>query len=315
MLRRHAYIAGSLLLSFSLTACGGSGAAVPSQPSTVSQIPASAYLSPSSSPSVVNSPEPSIAVASQVSTDAIVSQQPIHIAAGPTSVSGWLSVPTQFSSGYTVVTKDNVNLSKVYQAAPLGVYQSNRVGMTSFVQAGLKANASYEVRFHYAETYFTAVGKRVFSNAINGVAAEANYDIFRTAGGKDIAVADYFNRTADVSGKITVTWHASVNNAMVSGIEIVPLTTVATPTPVPTASTTTYSAAFVWCASAISEDGHKLVGAGSERELQPAELRHEIADLDSKPRHRICVSLHGLRFLWGEWQDRLLSKWDIRTMH
>ena len=42
--------------------------------------------------------------------------------------------------------------------APQAVYQSNRFGTFSYTDPGLTANASYTVRLHFAETYWTAAG-------------------------------------------------------------------------------------------------------------------------------------------------------------
>ena len=56
---------------------------------------------------------------------------------------------------------------------------------------------SYTVRLDFAEIYWTAAGQRLFNVSINGQQVLTNFDIFATAGGKDIAIAETFTATAN----------------------------------------------------------------------------------------------------------------------
>ena len=47
--------------------------------------------------------------------------------------------------------------------APQAVYQSNRYGNFTYTIPGLTAGGSYTVRLHFAESYWTAAGKRTFN--------------------------------------------------------------------------------------------------------------------------------------------------------
>jgi hypothetical protein len=60
----------------------------------------------------------------------------------------------------------------------------------------------------------------VFNVGINGTQVLTNFDIFATAGGKNIAIVEQFTTTADSSGTITIQFTSVVNNAKVDGFEI-----------------------------------------------------------------------------------------------
>jgi predicted DNA-binding WGR domain protein len=132
------------------------------------------------------------------------------------------------------VTSNNaINTSSVSNPAPQAVYQSNRYGTFSYAVSGLTVNASYTVRLHFAETYWTAAGQRVFNVSINGQQVLTNFDIVGTAGAVNKAVVEQFTATADSTGKITLQFTTVKDNAQVNGIEILS-STASTPTPTPT---------------------------------------------------------------------------------
>jgi|GEM_PF-948283 len=137
--------------------------------------------------------------------------------AGYTDTAGnaW-AADTGFSGGATVdrgaIAIANTNDDKIYQ--------TERYGMTGY--AFTVDNGSYTVRLHFAETYtgITGAGQRVFSVNVEGVALN-NIDIYAETGGRNIALI----RTANVSvvdGQLNLTFTASVNNALINGIEIIP---------------------------------------------------------------------------------------------
>src|SRR4051794_40317063 len=65
----------------------------------------------------------------------------------------------QFASGGSTWTANvTVSTSGVANAAPAGVYQSERYGNHSYTFASLTPGASYTARLHFAETKFTAAG-------------------------------------------------------------------------------------------------------------------------------------------------------------
>jgi Malectin domain/Fibronectin type III domain len=105
-------------------------------------------------------------------------------------------------------------------AAPMGVYQHGRAGISTYTIPGLAAGSTYTVLLHFAETYFTAAGDREFNVAINGTTVLTNLDIYGTAG-KDAALLETFNTTANSSGQIVIAFTTgAANQPVVMGIEV-----------------------------------------------------------------------------------------------
>jgi hypothetical protein len=105
-------------------------------------------------------------------------------------------------------------------AAPMGVYQHGRAGVVTYTIPGLTAGSTYTVLLHFAETYFSAAGNREFNVAINGTTVLTNLDIYGTVG-KDAALLETFNTTANSSGQIVITFTlGAANQPVVMGIEI-----------------------------------------------------------------------------------------------
>jgi fibronectin type 3 domain-containing protein len=123
---------------------------------------------------------------------------------------------------------DTIDLSHAQNAAPMAVYQTNRYGNFTYTIPNLTSGASYVLRLHFAETYWTSAGSRVFNVLVNGTAVQSNLDIFAAAGGKDVAISIDYLVTA-VNGQIGITFQTVKDNALVSGIEV--LQPVASPPP------------------------------------------------------------------------------------
>jgi PKD repeat protein len=134
------------------------------------------------------------------------------------------------------------------------IYQTERWGVSSYAIA--VANGTYTVRLHFAETYsgITAAGQRVFSVTAEGATPSgwANIDVFAQAGGRNIALI----KTATVSvtdGVLNLGFAASVNNTMISGIEVLPMvddiTTITGATTVTAGTAYTVSVGYVAAAS------------------------------------------------------------------
>jgi hypothetical protein len=106
-------------------------------------------------------------------------------------------------------------------AAPMAVYQSQRDGVFTYTIPNLTAGATYTVLLHCAEIYFSAAGSREYNVAINGTPVLTNFDQFAAAGGKNIAVVESFNTTANSSGQIVVSFtYGAVNQPSVAGLEV-----------------------------------------------------------------------------------------------
>jgi hypothetical protein len=146
----------------------------------------------------------------------------LGIDAGGGASGNW-SADRDFSGGNSRVTISAINVSKIADPAPQAVYQTYRWSPTlTYTIPNLTPNGSQTVRLHFAETYFAAAGKRVFNIAINGSRVLSNFDIFRAAGGKNIAIVQQFTAPADASGRLTITLSATINDALINGIEITP---------------------------------------------------------------------------------------------
>lgn len=86
----------------------------------------------------------------------------------------------------------------------------------------------YLIRLMFVESYFgtsaapanTGIGSRIINAAINGKAALTGFDIFKEAGGPNIAVDKNFILHIDKPEPIIVKLDSSVNSACIAGIEV-----------------------------------------------------------------------------------------------
>lgn len=125
-----------------------------------------------------------------------------------------------FNGGDVATSTDTITLGP--NSAPQAVYQSERYVPFTYVLTGLVADAPYTVNLHFAETYWTAVGQRIFNVVINGKPVLTNLDVFKTAGGKDIAYDPYFTASADKYGQIIVQFiYGGADQPFINGIEAV----------------------------------------------------------------------------------------------
>jgi len=142
-----------------------------------------------------------------------------------------------YGGGSTYSTTAAIDTSAVSNPAPQVVYQTERYNNFSYAFPKLVAGAQYTVRLHFAESYWTSSGQRLFNVAINGQQVLTSFDIYATAGAANKAVVEQFPATADASGQITIQFANVKDNAKVSGIEILASSS-ATPTPTPTSTST-----------------------------------------------------------------------------
>jgi hypothetical protein len=153
---------------------------------------------------------------------------PVQINAGGPAVSPFVA-DTDFSGGSTIDHANTINTSNVTNPAPAAVYQSARVGATqasgvgapfTYTIPGFTPGTTYTVRLHFAETFFTTAGSRVFDVSINGTQVLTNFDIVAASGGENIANIQQFMEPANASGQFVITFTSVTNNALISGIEI-----------------------------------------------------------------------------------------------
>jgi O-glycosyl hydrolase len=161
------------------------------------------------------SPKSSEASATPQATGSLV----LAIDAGG-AANGSFVADTDFVGGNSYTTSNPINTSNVVNPAPQAVYRSVRYGNFTYTIPNLAAGAAYTVRLHFAEVAFFSAGARKFNVTINGTQVLSNFDIFAAAGGPLIAIVEQFNATANASGQLVIQFVSVVENADVSGIEI-----------------------------------------------------------------------------------------------
>jgi hypothetical protein len=128
----------------------------------------------------------------------------------------------QYYSGGTARTVTNtITTTGVTNPAPQAVYKAERYGTTTYTLPSLTSGASYTVRLHFAELYWTATGKRTFNVVINGTTVLSNFDIYAATGARYKAVVREFTATANSSGQIVVKFNTVIDNATIEGIQII----------------------------------------------------------------------------------------------
>jgi hypothetical protein len=157
------------------------------------------------------------------------SSMSLCIDSGSTTAVSPFVADEDFSGGTTIDHANTINISKVTNPAPAAVYQSARTGAAtasgvgatfSYTIPGMTAGSSHTVRLHFAETFFTTKGSRVFNVSINGTQVLMKFDIVAASGGENIANIQQFTVPANTSGQYVITFTSVTNNALISGIEI-----------------------------------------------------------------------------------------------
>ncbi|MFJ8019351.1 malectin domain-containing carbohydrate-binding protein [Streptomyces sp. NPDC096311] len=117
-------------------------------------------------------------------------------------------------------TTDTIDTSAVTDPAPQAVYQTERYGNFSYIAQGLSAGDTYTVRLHFAEIFWWGAGLRTFDVYVNGEKKLDAFDVFAAAGGKNKAVVKELDVTPGDSGSIVIQFSTLVDNAKVSGVEL-----------------------------------------------------------------------------------------------
>lgn len=119
-------------------------------------------------------------------------------------------------------TTKTINLTQPgVNAAPMGVYQYGRAGVTTYTIPKLVAGSQHTVLLHFSENYFSAKGKRVFNVAINGTTVLSDFDIYGTAGAQYTALEEAFTTAANSAGDIVIAFtDGTANQPLIMGIEI-----------------------------------------------------------------------------------------------
>ena len=136
------------------------------------------------------------------------------------SAAGWFGADAYVSGGSTSSTTSTIDMSGVTNPAPQAVYQDNRYGTCTYTITNLTPNATYWVRLHFAESYWTAAGQRLFNVSINGASALSSFDIFAAAGAQNKAVIREAYGSATSTGQMVIQFTTVKDNAQINGIEV-----------------------------------------------------------------------------------------------
>ncbi|MEO8662170.1 MAG: malectin domain-containing carbohydrate-binding protein [Bryobacteraceae bacterium] len=120
-----------------------------------------------------------------------------------------------------------VDLSGVGNAAPEEVYMTKRTsddaaGFT-YTFPNLVPVVKYTLRLHFADDQSWKTGMRQFNVSANNIRLLTNFDIFASARVLARAVVKNFTVTANATGAVKVKITPVVGNALLNGIEIVPI--------------------------------------------------------------------------------------------
>ena len=162
-------------------------------------------------------------VAGVAAPEALAAAPGVDISAGGPAAAPFVA-DEDFTGGTKAATTHAITTTGLTNPAPQSVYQHNRYGNFTYTIPGLTAGASYTVRLHFAEEYWTKAGSRIFNVLINGTQVLTNFDIFATAGGEYIGVIEPFTATASSTGTVTIKFVTVKDNAQVNGIEVYPST-------------------------------------------------------------------------------------------
>ncbi|WP_218566277.1 malectin domain-containing carbohydrate-binding protein [Vallicoccus soli] len=177
------------------------------------------------------SPRPAAVSATRPGT---TTQQPVRINAGGGAVTtggvSWLA-DQWFTGGKSY---SNAQVSAIAGTTDDVLYRTERSATGNLVpfSYGIPvANGTYTVRLHFAEIYFGATGggaggtgKRVLSANIEGGPVEvANLDLNAVAAPMTAVVREFQVPVTD--GRVDIAFSSTVNQAKVSAIEVLPVTT------------------------------------------------------------------------------------------
>jgi parallel beta-helix repeat protein len=138
----------------------------------------------------------------------------IAVNAGGGAVAGFAK-DAGFTGGTLYSTK-----SAIANTTADALYQTERYG--NFKYAFAVENGTYDVTLKFAEIYWGAAGKRVFDVKVEGALVLNDLDIFRMAGGKNVA----WDKTFEVEvrdGRLDLDFITVADQAKIGAIEITPV--------------------------------------------------------------------------------------------
>jgi predicted alpha-1,2-mannosidase len=153
-------------------------------------------------------------------------QVPIHVICGSdNAVADFVPDPNMIEGA--TASADRVIDTSAPNAAPAGVYETERYSSDMTFSYPVPAGKTYTVRLHFAELFDSEAGQRVENIAVNANTVLPNFEILKEAGSLNKAVVKSFTGIQpDSKGNITVRVSAVASspdqNAKICGIEILP---------------------------------------------------------------------------------------------
>lgn len=176
----------------------------------------------------------------------------------------------------------------------------------AYLLPGLTPGASYTLRLHVCEVYFTDIGYRTFDVKVNGVAKASGVDAYSLAGGKLKGAYVDIPVEADSSGSLAVEFVNVVNQYNVCALEVFSASD-APPVPVPRVcresrgvnrlTLETRNAAYLYDVECRSgESGAARVLAAGVSGLRVIDIRGT-----GTTQYRARAVLCGAKGEWSEW--------------
>ena len=127
-----------------------------------------------------------------------------------------------FLDGYTSTRR-----TQITETADPDIFAAERYGHFTYA-IPVDTRDRYTLILHFAELYFGprasgvgGVGSRVFRVACNGNTLLDNFDIYKEAGSLHALIKTFSHLKPTAQGKLNLTFEPIVNNATVSGIEVI----------------------------------------------------------------------------------------------
>ena len=137
--------------------------------------------------------------------------------------STWVNNSTAKTSTGSTTSAINVTDPSVPAGTPAALFTTNRfdnaAGTDMVWSLPVPKAGTYTVRLYFAETYWSAAGKRIFNVSINGTQVLTNFDIVAAAGAAKKGIVKSF--TVTTSGPVVVSFgRTAADNPAVSGLEV-----------------------------------------------------------------------------------------------
>jgi hypothetical protein len=124
----------------------------------------------------------------------------------------------QADTGFTDGQTGNLGNIPIANTSDPQIYRTERFRLTGYTLP--VANGSYMVRLHFAESFYTAPGQRIFNVTVESTPIN-NLDVFAEAGATRTALIKTVNVTVS-DNQLNLGFTAVVGETMIDGIEVIP---------------------------------------------------------------------------------------------